>query len=134
MAQLSLLQQTTQAKIILKAQLEKIRLSFLKYFQQEREGKLKKSILLEKQKKMKDKLTRELTMAETRLEREQAKHEELEKIRLEQEQAKEEEWEKIRLEQEQAKQEELEEIRLELAEEEELEKTSITALQKVNIS
>ena len=119
MAQLSLLQQTTQAKIILKAQLEKIRLSFLKYFQQESEGKLKKSILLEKQKKMKDKLTRELTFAETRFEREQAKHEE---------------WEKIRLEQEQAKEEELEEIRLELAEEEELEKTSITALQKVNIS
>ena len=91
MAQLSQLQQTTQAKIILKAQLEKIRLSFLKYFQQESEGKLKKSILLEKQKKMKDKLTRELTFAETRFELAQAK-------------------------------------------EEELEKTSITALQKVNIS
>ncbi len=36
----------------------------------------------EKQKKMKDKLTRELTMAETRLEREQAKDAELEKARL----------------------------------------------------
>jgi hypothetical protein len=134
LAQLSLLQQTTQAKIILKAQLEKIRLSFLKYFQQEREGKLKKSILLEKQKKMKDKLTRELTFAETRFELAQAKEEELEKIRLELEQDKQEELEKTRLEQEQAKEEELEEIRLELAEEEELEKTSITALQKVNIS
>ncbi len=55
---------------------------------------------------MKDKLTRELTMAETRLEREQAKHEE---------------WEKIRLELAQDK-------------EEDLKKTSITALQMVNIS
>jgi len=36
----------------------------------------------EKQKKMKDKLTRELTMVETRLEREQAKDAELEKARL----------------------------------------------------
>ncbi len=55
---------------------------------------------------MKDKLTRELTMVETRLEREQAKQEELEKTRLEQEQAK----------------------------KAELEKISITALQKVYIS
>ena len=134
MAQLSLLQQTTQAKIILKAQLEKIRLSFLKYFQQEREGKLKKSILLEKQKKMKDKLTRELTFAETRFELAQAKEEEGEKIRLEQEQAKQEELEKIRLEQEQAKQEELKKTKLSFFPKQELEKTSITALQKVNIS
>jgi hypothetical protein len=36
----------------------------------------------EKQKKMKDRLTRELTMVETRLEREQAKDGELEKARL----------------------------------------------------
>ncbi len=82
---------------------------FPKYFQQERGDKLKKSILLEKQKKMKDKLTRELT----RLEREQAKQEEREKIRLEQA----EELEETRLEQEQVK-------------DAELEKTSITALQK----
>ncbi len=86
---------------------------FPKYFQQEREGKLKKSILLEKQKKMKDKLTRELIMVEARFEREQAKHEEREKIRLEQA----EELEETRLEQEQVK-------------DAELEKTSITALQK----
>ena len=76
-----------------------------------------RKFILEKQKKMKDKLARELTMAETRLEREQAK----------------EECEKRRLEREQAKHEELEEIRLELAQakQEELEKTSIKDLQKV---
>ena len=92
---------------------------------------------------MKDKLTRELTMVEKRLElaqakeewekrrleQEQAKDAELEKTRLEQEQVKDAELEKTRLEREQAKHEELEEIRLELAEE--LEKTSIKALQKV---
>ncbi len=54
-----------------------------------------RKFILEKQKKMKDKLTRELTMVETRLEREQAKQEELEKTRLEQEQAKKAELEKI---------------------------------------
>ena len=66
---------------------------------------------------MKDKLTRELTMTETRLERAQAK----------------EEWEKTRLEREQAKHKMLEEIRYELAEakKEELKKTNIKALQKV---
>ncbi|MEE9605962.1 MAG: hypothetical protein V3V70_10395 [Candidatus Scalindua sp.] len=80
-----------------------------------------RKFILEKQKKMKDKLTRELTMVETRFEREQAKHEEREKIRLEREQAKQEELEKTRLEQEQAKKAELEKI-------------SITALQKVYIS
>ncbi len=88
---------------------------------------MRKSIL-EKQKKMKDKLTRELTMVDTRfelahakeelekrrLEQEQAKNTELEKRRLEQEQAKDAELEKKRLEREQAKHEELEEIRLEL--------------------
>ncbi len=58
--------------------------------------------------KMKDKLTRELTFAETRFELAQAKEEEWEKIRLEQEQAKHEEWEK-----EQAKDAELEKARLE---------------------
>ena len=97
--------------------MEKIRLTFLKYFQQEREGKLKKSILLERQKIMKDKLTRELAMAETRLEREQAKHEEWEKIRLEQEQAKDAELEKTRLKREQAINGALDEIGLELAKE-----------------
>ncbi len=90
---------------------------------------MKKSILLEKQKKMKDKLTRELIKVETRFEREQAKHEEREKIRLEQEQAKDAELEKTRLEREQAKHEELEEIRLELAqEEEELWKNKVSAI------
>ncbi len=86
---------------------------FPKHFQQERGGKLKKSILLEKQKKMKDKLKRELIMIEARFEREQAKQGEREKIRLEQA----EELEETRLEQEQVK-------------DAELEKTSITALQK----
>ncbi len=113
----------------------------LKYFQQERGGKLKKSILLEKQKKMKDKLTRELIKVETMFEREQAKHEEREKIRLEQaeeleetrheqEQAKDAELEKTRLEREQVKHEELEEIRLELAQEkeEELWKNKVSAI------
>ncbi len=47
-----------------------------------------RKFILEKQKKMKDKLTRELIMTETRLERAQAKHEEWEKTRLKREQAK----------------------------------------------
>ncbi len=54
---------------------------------------MRKSIL-EKQKKMKDKLTRELTMVEARLELEKAKHEEWERKRLGQEQAKDAELEK----------------------------------------
>ncbi len=41
-----------------------------------------RKFILEKQKKMKDKLTRELTMAEKRLELAQAKHEEWEKISI----------------------------------------------------
>ncbi len=49
---------------------------------------------------MKDKLTRELIMTETRLERAQVKREALEEVRLE---LAEEELEKTRLEQEQAK-------------------------------
>ncbi len=69
---------------------EKVKIFFPKIFSTRKGDKLRKSIL-EKQKKMKDKLTRELTMAETRLERaqaKQAKHEELEKTRFEQEQVK----------------------------------------------
>jgi hypothetical protein len=62
-----------------------------------------RKFILEKQKKMKDKLTRELTMTETRLELAQAKHEEWEKTRLERERVKREELEKTRFEQEQAK-------------------------------
>ncbi len=66
---------------------------------------MRKSIL-EKQKKMKDKLTRELTMTETRLELAQAKHEKWEKTRFEQGQAKNAELEKTRLERERVKREE----------------------------
>jgi hypothetical protein len=66
----------------------------------------RRDFILEQQKKMKDTLTRELTMVEARLEREQDKQEE---------------WEKTRFEQEQVKNAELEKI-------------SITALQKVNIN
>ncbi len=84
----------------------------------------KMNFYLEKLEKMKDMMTRGVTMEETRLELEQAKHEELEKTRLEQEQAKHEELEKTRLEREQAKHEELEKTRLEReqAKHEELEK------------
>ncbi len=88
----------------------------------ERNGK---NFNLEKLKKMKDTVTRGVTMAETRLEREQAKQEkwekirfelakELEETRLKQEQLKDAELEKARLEREQAKHEELKKIRLEL--------------------
>ncbi len=62
------------------AELEKARLSFFpKIFSAIKEAG-RKNFILEQQKKMKDTLTRELTIAETRLEREQAKDAELEKI------------------------------------------------------
>ncbi len=87
-------------------ELEKARLSFFpKIFSAIKEAD-RRNFILEQQKKMKDTLTRELTMVETRLEREQDKQEE---------------WEKTRFEQEQVKNAELEKI-------------SITALQKVNIN
>jgi hypothetical protein len=69
-----------------------------------------------------------------RLKQEQAKHAELEKIRLEQEQATNAELEKIRLEQEQVKHAELEKIKLEQekAKHEELEKTRLEQEQATN--
>ncbi len=80
---------------------------------------------------MKDKLTRELTMAETRLQREQAKQEESERIRQKLiAEAEEKYWreKQVRLELAQTKHEVLKEIRFELAQvkqakQEELEKT-----------
>ena len=88
---------------------------------------------LDKLKKMKDTVTRGVTMAEARLELEKAKDAELEKTMLELEKAKNAEFEKIRLELEKAKHEELEKIGLEQeqAKHEELEETRLPFFLKI---
>ncbi len=92
-----------------------------------------KNFNLEKLKKMKDTVTRGVTMAEARLELEKAKDAELEKTMLELEKAKNAEFEKIRLELEKAKHEKLEKIGLEQeqAKHEELEETRLPFFLKI---
>ena len=93
---------------------EKVKIFFPKIFSTRKGDKLRKSIL-EKQKKMKDKLTRELTFAETRFELAQVKHEVLKEIKFELalvKQANQEELGKTSFEQDRLRMLELEKISL----------------------